>query len=158
MKKQCINCQIAVSQSIDGELSDRLKKDMFLHLATCKDCQTFWESVLDLKLGAKQQQRMNTSSSLDWRVGSLAQIRRAGQAKNDRPISSSRFAPDKGPLPQHSEERMISIPIPSLMLFLSTFCIGLLFIVAVLFSGSRTSEERAFGDQPVLSLPARSPN
>ncbi len=153
-----MNCQVAISQSIDGELSDHQKKRMFLHLATCKDCLTFWESVLDLKLEGKQQVRMIASDSLDRRVSSIAPMRRAGRAKNGRSLSPLLFAPDKSPLPEHSAERTISIPVPSLMLFLSTFCIGLLFIGLILLSGPRVSEEHEFGNQSVQTLPARSPN
>jgi predicted anti-sigma-YlaC factor YlaD len=76
MKKNCVDCQIIISASFDGEAEPSEKQRMFRHLTDCDDCRQFWDSVEDVKLLSVSQQRMIASPMLDSRIMSVSESAR----------------------------------------------------------------------------------
>jgi predicted anti-sigma-YlaC factor YlaD len=72
MKKQCTEYEFLIAQYVDGEIEEVSKTDVFLHLAECGSCRSFWEAVTELKLQAAKEKRMTAPAGLDRRVAGIA--------------------------------------------------------------------------------------
>lgn len=72
MRKQCTEYEFLVVSYIDGELEEESKREVFLHLAECGSCRSFWETVTEIKLQAAQEKRLAAPITLDRRVTSIA--------------------------------------------------------------------------------------
>ena len=72
MKRECQEFEFLVAQYIDGEIEEVRKTDVFLHLAACGSCRSFWEAVVELKLQVVQEGRLTAPAALDRRVSDIA--------------------------------------------------------------------------------------
>lgn len=72
MTKQCEESEFLIVSCIDGELEEEGKRGVFLHLAECGSCRSFWETVTEMKLEAAHEKRQPAPTALDERVNSIA--------------------------------------------------------------------------------------
>lgn len=71
MKKQCTEYEFLIASFIDGELEEGNKQEVFLHLAECGPCRSFWETVTEMKLQAASEKRLTAPTTLDTRVNAI---------------------------------------------------------------------------------------
>ena len=71
MKKQCTEYEFLMVSYIDGELGEENKREIFLHLAECGLCRSFWETVTEMKLKAASEKRLTAPTTLDRRVNAI---------------------------------------------------------------------------------------
>ena len=75
MNVNCKEVESRLAAYVDGELDEAAKGQMFLHIANCLPCRSFFEATADMKLRAAREKRMATPSWLDKRVDEIVRRR-----------------------------------------------------------------------------------
>ena len=71
MSDECSRYQMDSSAFLDGELDAEAARSLFLHLADCKTCRTFWGALIRAERELIREERIGGSPSLDARVASI---------------------------------------------------------------------------------------
>lgn len=73
--RKCRDFQIEISSYYDGESGSDEKRDLFLHLAQCDDCQEFWENLHRLELRLTGSRSIAIPQRLTSRIASIPHSR-----------------------------------------------------------------------------------
>ena len=68
MKNQCNEYEFLITLYVDGESEEADKRRVFLHLAECESCRSYWEALTEMKVQAARENRLTTPVTLDARI------------------------------------------------------------------------------------------
>ena len=138
MKKQCKEYEFLITSYADGESEEADKREVFLHLAECDSCRTYWETVTEMKFQAARENRRAAPTTLNRRI-KVGTMRR---------VSSARLSRAGGNLIQ----RRIFVPAP-VALLLALFLLSGGAGIAFLWSSSPPPAKEVVEPVVVVKLP-----
>ncbi len=71
MSSECMRQQLAISEWMDEELGAHEVSAMFLHLAECEECRSFWKNAAAAERKLLESGKVGGSEKLDELIGSI---------------------------------------------------------------------------------------
>ncbi len=78
MSSECNRYQVALSAWMDEELDSDSTRALFLHLAECENCRSFWRTSASVEKQLLKEERVSGSANADARIESIGREGRLG--------------------------------------------------------------------------------
>lgn len=159
MNSECDRHQMTLSAWIDHELDIDSTKALFLHLAECENCRSFWRTSAGVEKQLLKDGRISGSAIVDARIASIGEQDRLGERRHRLEARPKDMFQDRSPSrgtavgPKESSERT-SFPYP-IAAIVSVLAVSVGFILGL--SGS-SPDNSSDGHEPQVIYLSVLPN